>query len=316
MKRLLFASTLLALTLACDWLNSTPAPDSAPFQTQVAQGVAATLQAVVTVIATITPTPPVVPIPGAPKSELYPDVVYTLQEERVFGNYTLRLWHNTNGAADTAFFDGVVTIWTPGEPPIQIESVSGFGQQNGTDVNGDGFPEVVVETYSGGAHCCFNTVAFTMKGSSIKKVLDTAPSNCGGSFTDLNGDGVMEFDTCDDSFAYTYCPYAASPVVRAIFQYDPAQGLYLPASPRFADLYADAIAEHTKFAEQTRPGELGEWDNTNKCSVLPVVLDYLYSGQTDKAWEEFNRLYTAPDAVTFRAEIEKVIEGSGRYVRP
>ena len=177
MKRLLFVSTLLALTLACDLLNSTPTPEPGVFQTQVAQGVAATLKAAVTATATIVPTPPAIPTPGPPKSELYPDVVYTLQEERVFGNYTLRLWHNTNGAADTAFFDGIVTIWTPGELPIQIESVSGLGQQNGTDINCDGFPEVIVETYSGGAHCCFNTVAYTMTGTSIKKVLDTVPSN-------------------------------------------------------------------------------------------------------------------------------------------
>lgn len=323
MKLVLFAVLAMTLTiLACALPTVEPTPDPGAFETQVAEGVAATLKAAPTSTpspapaATDTETPRLMPTPFTPRSEVYPEVTYILQEEKLFGEYAVRFWRNANAAADTVFFDGLVTIAASGEGPIQIESASALGAQTGTDITGDGFSEVIVETYSGGAHCCFGTVVYSMKGSSIQKVLDTAPSNCGGSFADLDGDGVLEFDTCDDSFAYTYCPYAASPIVRVIFQYDPAQGLYLPASPRFASLYADLIAEHTKFAEETQPGELGEWDGSNKCSVLPAVLDYLYSGQTDQAWAEFSRLYTAPDADTFRAEIEKVIEGSGRYVRP
>jgi len=322
MKRLLFPTLILTLgMMACALPTGEPTPDSVAFQTQVAEGVAATLRAAAAATTPApapqeTEAPQSIPIASPPRSELYPETTYTLQEEKIFGAYAVRFWRNADAAADTIFFDGIVTIESSSARPIKIESVAALGTQTGADITGDGFPEVIVETYSGGAHCCFGTVVYNMRGSSIKKVLDTAPSNCGGSFADLDGDGVMEFDTCDDSFAYTYCSYAASPIVRAIFQYDSAQGLYLSASPRFADLYADAIAEHTKFAEQTRPGELGEWDGSNKCAVLPVVLDYLYSGQTDKAWAEFTRLYTAPDAATFRAEIEKVIEGSGRYVRP
>ncbi len=81
-------------------------------------------------------------------------------------------------------------------------------------------------------------------------------------------------------------------------------------------MFTDQITQDTQRAEQAQPGEDGEFDNTTKCQVLPVVLDYLYSGQTNKAWSEFNRLYTLPDAATWQADIQKTVSNSVRYVAP
>ena len=60
-------------------------------------------------------------------------------------------------------------------------------------------------------------------------------------------------------------------MVLVVMQYDLASG-YVPASPRFADLYADAIEHHLAQAKEATPGELGEWDGSTKCGVLPVLL--------------------------------------------
>jgi hypothetical protein len=48
--------------------------------------------------------------------------------------------------------------------------------------------------------------------------------------------------------------------------------------------------------------------------VLPIVLDYLYAGQDEKAWSEFNRLYTYSDALLFWAEITREVTESPLYV--
>ena len=59
-----------------------------------------------------------------------------------------------------------------------------------------------------------------------------------------------------------------------------------------------------------------EWDETSKCAVLPLILDYLYSGRMDQAWEALERYYSFPDAGTFRTEIEAVVRSSPRFTLP
>ena len=44
------------------------------------------------------------------------------------------------------------------------------------------------------------------------------------------------------------------------------------------------------------------------------MLDYLYAGQGDKAWDTFNEVYTFPDALLFWAEVTQTVENSPLYV--
>jgi hypothetical protein len=194
---------------------------------------------------------------------------------------------------------------------VRIESVAELGAETGTDLTGEGNPDVVFRVYTGGAHCCFSTIVYDL-GPALTKVLETPLSNCDGRFEDLDGDGTAEVVTCDDLFAYTYCAYAGSPAVQVVLQYDPEQG-YVPASPHFVDHYSRAIAKHTEQAEDVQPGAMGEWDATRKCGVLPLVLDYLYTGQNDRAWQAFSRLYDGPDTLLFWAEIMQAIAESPLY---
>lgn len=254
------------------------------------------------------------PTAAVPVSRFFTDAEYEMADERVVGRHAIRVWRNAAAAVDLQSFDRIVTIAQAGEPLIQVEFFDRLDPLTGSDITGDGVPEAVFHTYSGGAHCCFSTLVYSL-GPETEKLLETQASNCDGNFRDLDGDGIQEFVTCDDRFAYTYCPYAASPVVTAVLAYDAGQG-YGPASPRFPELYEDAIATHTNLAEQAQPGGLGEWDVTTKCAVLPLVLDYLYSGQPDRAWSELDRLYTFPDAATFRAEIEETVGASPLYAAP
>jgi hypothetical protein len=152
---------------------------------------------------------------------------------------------------------------------------------SGQDLTGDGAPEFIVKEYSGGAHCCHSTI-FCSLGDELE-VLYLEDSPCGnvaGRFIDLNGDGVYEFVTSDDSFAYRYCCYACSPPVLVVMKYVPGTG-FVPASPEFADLYEEEIREHTALAEWalTRWQAGGISFETYRCGILALVLDYLYSGR-------------------------------------
>jgi hypothetical protein len=71
-----------------------------------------------------------------------------------------------------------------------------------------------------------------------------------------------------------------------------------------------------KMAEEAKPGGLAEWDGTAKCSVLPLVLDYLYCGRTEEAWAALYRYYPDADVEAFRAEVESQVAASPLFVRP
>jgi hypothetical protein len=307
MKRLLLLCCMV-LTL---WLGA-----CAPSPQTPASEVTATFT-VTAIPAQPTATPTSIPTePPATASPAPLDKGYAVEEERQIGDYVVRLWRNT--ASEGLSFDNVATLSgpgkpevRPGKPEVRIEQVAELGAETGTDLTGEGNPDVVFRVYTGGAHCCFSTVVYDL-GPTLIKVLETPLSNCDGRFEDLDGDGVAEYVTCDDRFAYAYCAYAGSPAVQVVLQYDPEQG-YVPASPHFVDHYARAIAKHTQQAESARPGEMGEWDATAKCGVLPLVLDYLYTGQQDRAWQAFSQYYDEPDALLFWTEIVQAADDSPLY---
>jgi hypothetical protein len=240
-----------------------------------------------------------------------PGETYALQEERLIGDYAVRLWQDMSHEDDVSL-GHVATVSQRGERKVEVEFVFGLGEETGSDITGEGHPDVILEVFTGGAHCCFSTIVYDL-GPTMTKVLETPLSNCGGTFEDLDGDGIPEYITCDDRFAYTYCPYASSPVVQAVLQYDPGRSGYVPASPLFANTYEGPIAMHTELAENAQPGELGEWDGTSKCAVLPLVLDYLYTGQDEQAWVTFQDYYTPTDALLFWAEVTRAIDDSPLY---
>jgi hypothetical protein len=303
MRRLIsFIVILIVLSLACGLI--TPASNPNPEPDPVTETITATLTSTPIPTFTSLPATDVSPIPINP-----PGADYLLEEERLIGNYAIRFWRNPD---DPLGFDALVLIETAGQPSIRILMASALNDLTGSDINGDGYPDVVVETYSGGAHCCFGTQVYSLRPDGAALILQKPESNAGGYFEDLDADGISEFVTYEDSFAYQYCPYAASVSAKVIMAYDPGQDRFVPASPRFPEQYADEIAANEERAFYA-PGELGEWDGTNICAILPLALDYLFLGQPDKAQSEFVSRYSGADTAAKWTEILQIVQSSPLY---
>lgn len=292
-----FIIVLTSLSFACGLFTpaSNPSPQPVP------------PVATVHVLETFTPIPTFTV--GAPPVATPPETGYLLQEERQINDYAIRIWRNPD---DQLGFKSILLIEAAGQPSIRVDMFSGLNNLTGSDLNADGYPDVVVETYSGGAHCCFGTQVFSLRPSGAALILQKPESNVGGNFEDLNSDGVSEFITYDDSFAYQYCPYAAGVTVKVIMAYDSVQDRYLPASPRFPEQYEGEIATN-ELRALAAPGELGDWEGTNICAVLPLALDYLYTGYRDRAQTEFASRYSGPDTDAKWAEILQVVQSSPLY---
>jgi hypothetical protein len=104
------------------------------------------------------------------------------------------------------------------------------------DLNGDGEPEVLVDAYSGGAHCCALTELFAFNGSGYTGS-ELYWGNTGYELQDLDGDGKPELVGYDDAFAGAFSSYAASFFPPRIVDYGPAvNGALRDVTTRFPAL--------------------------------------------------------------------------------
>jgi len=94
-----------------------------------------------------------------------------------------------------------------GDPPLRV-----------LDLDGNGEPEVVYSAYSGGAHCCSIAQVYRFDGTGY-----TADEqnfwDPGFRLKDLNGDGLPEWLTGDDAFAYRFTAYAFSGLPVQVFRW-------------------------------------------------------------------------------------------------
>ena len=118
------------------------------------------------------------------------------------------------------------------------------------DLDGDGEPEVLIDLYTGGAHCCFysRVYHFTGSGYALVSHLWGDPSY---SLRDLNHDGRPEWLTRDDRFAYAFSCFACSALPVRIYRY--RAGVFTDVTRRFPALVRkDAKANWRFYLQNVR----------------------------------------------------------------
>ena len=79
------------------------------------------------------------------------------------------------------------------------------------DLDDIGQPNVVLDLYTGGAHCCSVEQVFTFDpGTMTYAMTERNFGDPGARIEDLNHDGHFEFVSADDAFAYAFTDFAAS----------------------------------------------------------------------------------------------------------
>jgi hypothetical protein len=235
-----------------------------------------------------------------------------LIHQDVIRGYRARLWETP---VETRAVHGhsMLQVICPYGPVVTVDWVTGLNGLSGQDITGEGNPDLVIERYSGGAHCCFSYVVFDL-GSLLTMIPLPLDSPGQATFRDLDGDGVYEVVSCDRVFECRYCSCVGSYLPMVVLRYVHGKG-YVPANPEFPQLYDADIENHQEQAERAQAKDFEESDPTGKCVVLPLVLDYLYSGRVNEAWEALYRYYKFPDVDAFRAEIEEIVFQSCLFVR-
>jgi hypothetical protein len=266
----------------------------------------------------------------SPESLRDPEALYALAEERRFAGYVVQLWRREG---EGMYFDDVLRFFADGQSPaggaaseidvpaIEVRGGVELHPRSGEDMDGDGLPELVIQRYSGGAHCCFSTHVYTLAPvpEPARLLMRTPDSNCPGDFEDLDEDGLPEFVTCDDLMAYARCPYAISPMPKVYLRAEAGLG-YLPANDRFAERYAagiEAKANALQARAANASGEGGGMESldagADACEVLDVTLDLLYAGRAAEGWRFLDEHYRGADVDGLRAELEAALAASPYY---
>jgi len=119
--------------------------------------------------------------------------------------------HLTIAEGGTLYYDEPVAsklcgmFCAPGSPSGPTSSVHVL------DLENNGQPDVVLDLYSGGAHCCWIEQIFSFDPGTMTYAMTQHDfGDPGEEIVDLRDNGLYEFLTADDSFAYEFTDFAAS----------------------------------------------------------------------------------------------------------
>jgi hypothetical protein len=145
------------------------------------------------------------------------------------------------------------------------------------DVDGDGEPEVLLDLYSGGAHCCTFTWIYRFDGSTYTGT-PLAWGDTGYTLKDLDGDGIPEFSSYDDRFAYTFTDYADSWFPPFILQYRAGKTTDVTRN------YPAAIRKEAARALRAYKSRRNRRERDLRGVVAAYAADQCLLGKPAKAW--------------------------------
>jgi hypothetical protein len=158
---------------------------------------------------------------------------------------------------------------------------------------------VIVQDWSGGAHCCFDYHVFHVQGAQVRREGTVRGGDCSLRVADLDHDGAQELIACDSRFAYAFdLPFAESPLVPVIYTY--RDRTYGADNRRFPQVYQFRInQERRRLAEAERARDA----RGSRRAILSILLHSLYAGRVTEAWCAFERGYRWADRADVRQEV-------------
>ena len=226
------------------------------------------------------------------------------QQPHKMAAYTLRLLLSKRGRDDKD---------NDGEPRCRAILISPSGKKttvaqdwalgldkiSGADLNADGKPELVLDGYSGGLHCCYTYVIVTLGPS--PRVVRALRSQLPMIFAE-QPDGTTLIHADDGIFDYFLVPHSDAVIPKLILKMEGNN--LVDVSARFPKAYDEEIEqarsqitslELEKFRQSNYRDRLFTDQTSTVHKILTIVLDYLYSGREAKSWEVLSELWPPAD---------------------
>jgi len=237
-----------------------------------------------------------------------------LEEEKIYRNYTIRIYRNDEAG------DSTLQISHNGQIVFRKASHSfsighGIGAQKydqlipvGSNISGDGFHNLVVTEWTGGAHCCYVTHVFDL-GNTLREMvaIDNKDSDT-SHFERRSGERGLLFITYDFAFAYWKASFADSPAPKVILRY--CNGEYRLADDLMRRPAPNSMQLKRLYSSVRK--ELSWSGNIPSSTLWSAMLDLIYSGNTGAAWKLFDLIWSEKSTgkAEFRDEFQKQLETS------
>jgi hypothetical protein len=166
-------------------------------------------------------------------------------------------------------------------------------------VNGDGKPEIILNGYSGGLHCCYTSYIISLD---RKPQLLHLFSNSSPVKFEKQPDGATVIRSADGVFSYFIIPPTQAVVPNVLLQMKGDQ--LVDVSSQFPELYDKQIEQARSELTPAAIASFRKADYHTKLftdqfptvqKVLTIVLNYVYSGREEKAWEALNDYWPPAD---------------------
>jgi hypothetical protein len=177
------------------------------------------------------------------------------------------------------------------------------------DLDGDKEPEVIVDFFTGGAHCCTYSFIYRYdKQANRYNKIRHDWGNGGYRLKDLDKDGLPEFESRDDRFAYAFTSFAGSGFPLQIWQY--RQGKMIDVTRRYPKL----VQIHAQQLWQTYRKSLHEVYDGGKGYLAAYLADKYLLNQGQDGWKKLQQNYKGSDRAQFFAEVRKFLRQTG-YIK-
>lgn len=140
-------------------------------------------------------------------------------------------------------------ILVPDDDPADA---SGSSMVKVADLDGDGEPEVLVDTFSGGAHCCLTARLLTWNGTGYTPK-DFNYGDVGYQLKDLDGDGRLELVGQDPVFSGAFTAFAASAFPPLVLHV--SKGAFVDDTKQFPKLIRSDAAKLLKDLRKAKRGD-------------------------------------------------------------
>jgi hypothetical protein len=200
-------------------------------------------------------------------------------EEHTVGAYRIRL------LADSAARERIVDITRNGHRVFAIRAADARLENVGTDLTGERTPDLVIQAFSGGMHCCSQATVLAL-GPTLRTLgtIDGADGDI--TFEDVDGDGFPEVRIGDWRFAYwREYAFVETQVPDVILKY--RDGRYRSACDLMREDTPSRVALDRKASELTDGWISGD----PPAGFWGYAVDLIYGGNADLAWGFLDRAW-------------------------
>lgn len=178
------------------------------------------------------------------------------------------------------------------------------------DLDGDKEPEVRLDYYTGGAHCCTYSVIYRFNPQRGNYYyIRHAWGNSGYRLQDLDKDTLPEFRSQDDAFSYAFASYAASGRPVQIWQY--RKGKMIDVTRRYPKLiYADAYDYWKLYLQAKKQGY------ETKGMLAAYLADKYLLDQEKDGWQRVKQVYQEADRQQFFTNLQQFLQKNGYVSEP